>query len=429
MFNLKMTAMRTKNTFSVHFWVKPTNEKVNQGIIYARITVNQRRVLVSLKRKISFDLWDSSKKKVKGTSSEAKQINHYLDSTKARIFQCYQDLNSSGKKITAQLIKATYLGEDENSKSLQNLIDYHSRKIEHTLSPGTIKNFKITEGYIFKFLKKEKKTTDVYLRELNYKFLCDFEDFLGSYYPKGHPKAMGHNTIMKHIQRLRKMVTLAYNMEWIDKDPFRRWKNTFEKKDREFLSVGELSNLETYEFPVERLDRVRDLFVFSCYTGISYVDIMKLTKDNISIGLDRNKWIISKRQKTNTPIKVPLLEPVMEMIKKYEEHPMTIVSGTLLPKITNEKLNVYLKEVAILCGIKKILTFHMARHTFATTVTLSNGVPIETVSKLLGHTKISTTQIYARVLENKISQDMNALRGILKQKKDEDSTQNPNVAS
>lgn len=421
--------MRTKNTFSVHFWVKPTNEKVNQGIIYARITVNQRRVLVSLKRKISFDLWDSSKKKVKGTSSEAKQINHYLDSAKSQIFQCYQELNLKGKKISAQLIKATYLGEDENSKSLQDLIDYHSRKINNTHAEGSIRNYRVSEKYFFKFLKRERKTSDIYLRELNYQFLCDFQDFLGSYYPKGHPKAMGHNTIMKHIQRLRKMVTLAFNMEWIDKDPFRRWKNTFEKKDREFLSVGELSNLETYEFPVERLDRVRDLFVFSCYTGISYVDIKKLTANNISVGIDRDKWIISKRQKTNTPIKVPLLDPVLELIKKYEDHPMTLVSGTLLPKITNEKLNVYLKEVAILCGIKKNLTFHMARHTFATTVTLSNGVPIETVSKLLGHTKISTTQIYARVLENKISQDMNVLRGILKQRKDDDSAQNPNVAS
>lgn len=421
--------MRTKNTFSVHFWVKPTNEKVNQGIIYARITVNQRRVLVSLKRKISFDLWDSSKKKVKGTSSEAKQINHYLDSAKSQIFQCYQELNLKGKKISAQLIKATYLGEDENSKSLQDLIDYHSRKINNTHAEGSIRNYRVSEKYFFKFLKRERKTSDIYLRELNYQFLCDFQDFLGSYYPKGHPKAMGHNTIMKHIQRLRKMVTLAFNMEWIDKDPFRRWKNTFEKKDREFLSVGELSNLETYEFPVERLDRVRDLFVFSCYTGISYVDIKKLTANNISMGIDGDKWIISKRQKTNTPIKVPLLDPVLELIKKYEDHPMTLISGTLLPKITNEKLNVYLKEVAILCGIKKNLTFHMARHTFATTVTLSNGVPIETVSKLLGHTKISTTQIYARVLENKISQDMNALRGILKQKKVEDSTQNSNVAS
>lgn len=406
--------MRTSSTFSVLFWLDPKRAINQQAMIYARITVNQKRVLISLKRKISLELWDSEKKKAKGTSAVAKQINHYLDSTKAQFFQCYQELTLQGKKVTAELIKATYLGEDENSKTLQNLINYHSRKIDSTLTSGTIKNFKITESYIFKFLKKKRKTADIYLKELDYRFLCDFEDFLNSYYPKGHPKAMSHNTVMKHIQRLRKMVTLAYNMEWIDKDPFRRWKNTFEKREREFLSVNELSNLETYEFPVERLERVRDLFVFSCYTGISYVDIMKLSLDNISIGIDGSNWIVTKRQKTKTPIKVPLLDPALELIKKYGNHPMTIISGTLLPVITNEKLNVYLKEVAILCGIKKNLTFHMARHTFATTVTLSNGVPIETVSKLLGHTKIATTQIYARVLENKVSQDMNALRQVLK---------------
>ena len=189
-----------------------------------------------------------------------------------------------------------------------------------------------------------------------------------------------------------------------------------------FESIGtytvQLSNLETYEFPLERLERVRDLFVLSCYTGISYVDVMKLTLSNVSMGIDGNNWIFTKRQKTKVPIKVPLLEPALELIRKYSSHPITMITGTLLPVITNEKLNVYLKEVAILCGIKKNLTYHMARHTFATTVTLSNGVPIETVSKLLGHTKIATTLIYARVLENKVSQDMNALRLILGQKRE-----------
>src|SRR5690606_93087 len=233
----------------------------------------------------------------------------------------------------------------------------------------TIRNFGITEGYINKFLSKERNTTDLYLTELDYKFLCDFESFLQSYWPKGHYRAMSHNTIMKHIQRLRKMVTLAYHLEWVDKDPFRRWKTTLEKREREFLSNNELSNLETYEFPVERLERVRDLFIFSCYTGISYADIMKLSLDNISMGIDGRNWIVTKRQKTNTTIKVPLLEPALQLIRKYADHPVTQITGNLLPVITNEKLNVYLKEVAIICGIKKNLTFHMARHTFATTVT------------------------------------------------------------
>jgi site-specific recombinase XerD len=405
--------MGTTNTFSVLFWVK-TEKGASEGIIYARITANQKRVLVSLKRKISLELWDSSRKRAKGHSFKARQLNQYLDLAQSRFFQCYQELTSKGKKITAKLVKALFLGDDENSKTLQELIRYHSRKIESTLAPGTIRNFGITEGYINKFLSKEKNTSDVYLKELDYKFLCDFDNFLQEYYPKKHPRAMSHNTVMKHIQRLRKMIRMAYHLEWIDKDPFRRWKTTFEKREREFLSPNELSNLETYEFPLERLDRVRDLFVFSCYTGISYVDIMGLTLVHISMGIDGNNWIFTKRQKTKTPIKIPLLDPALELIKKYANHPVTQITGSLLPIITNEKLNVYLKEVAILCGIKKNLTFHMARHTFATTVTLSNGVPIETVSKLLGHTKIATTQIYARVLENKVSKDMNDLREVLR---------------
>ena len=166
--------------------------------------------------------------------------------------------------------------------------------------------------------------------------------------------------------------------------------------------------LERYKFPIKRLDRVRDLFIFSCYTGISYADIIALTKTNLMIGEDKNLWIITKRQKTGSPVKVPLLEKAEKILNKYEDHPVTEVTQSLLPVISNEKVNLYLKEIADAAQIKKNLTFHMARHTFATTITLSNGVPIETVSKLLGHNKIATTQIYARVIDSKISTDMKA---------------------
>ena len=183
----------------------------------------------------------------------------------------------------------------------------------------------------------------------------------------------------------------------------------YEKRERGFLSENELTTMELQEFQLDRLERIRDLFVFSCYTGISYIDIMNLTEDNILLGIDGGNWIFTHRQKTKTKIKIPVLEKAQELVDKYKNHPMTIVSGTLFLKITNEKLNAYLKDVAFVCGIKKNLTFHMARHTFATTITLSNGVTIETVSKLLGHTKIATTQIYARVLEIKLCEDMTIL--------------------
>ena len=406
--------MKTSHTFSILFWINNSRTTNGKSELFARITVNGKRANIGLKRKVCLDQWDIKSKRVKGNSSKARQINNQIDQIRAKLYEIYQELKFKNKLITAQLIKAKFNGEDDHSKTLQEIINYHNRKIEKTLATGTIRNFGITENYINRFLNNRLKTNDIYLNQLNYKFLSDFETFLFGYYPKGHPKAMGNNTVMKHIQRLRKITTLAYHLDWIDKDPFIRWKPTYESKQREFLSANELSNLENYKFPLERLDRVRDLFVFSCYTGISYADLMKLTRDNIVLGIDGCKWIATKRQKTKTPVNVPLLEKAEIVLQKYADHPVTIVSETLLPVLTNEKINLYLKEIADAVGIKKNLTFHMARHTFATTITLSNGVPIETVSKLLGHTKLATTQIYARVLDKKISEDMNNLRTKLK---------------
>jgi site-specific recombinase XerD len=402
--------MKTSQTFTILFWINKSRSVNDLAQLYVRVTVNGKRTNIGLKRKVDIHLWDNKNKKAKGNTKDAKEINNYINLVQSKLFNIYQDLKYEGELITPQLVKSLYNGESINSKSLLELLEYHNRKIENTLAPGTIRNFGITENYINRFLKQKLKTTDVNLNQLNYKFISDLEMFLVNYYPKGHPKSMSHNTVMKHLQRLRKIVNLAYQLEWIDKDPFLRWKPTFKKKQREFLNQNELNNLETYHFPIDRLDRVRDLFIFSCYTGISYSDIMGLTKNNLIIGMDGNHWITTKRLKTKTLVRVPLLEPAQKILDKYESHPVTTHSGTLLPKITNEKTNLYLKEIADAVGIKKNLTFHMARHTFATTVTLSNGVPIETVSKLLGHTKLATTQIYARVLDKKLSEDMRELQ-------------------
>ena len=308
------------------------------------------------------------------------------------------------------------------------MLSYHKGKIKNILAKGSIRNFEVTEGYINKFLEGCRGTTDIYLTQLDYKFLCDFESFLQSFLPENHPRRMSQNTVMKHIQRFRKIVTLGYNIEWLDRDPFVRWKPVFEKKEREFLSENELSNLETYPFIVERLDRVRDLFVFSCYTGISYIDVMNLSQANLVRGIDGGTWIVTNRQKTKTKVKIPLLGKAEELIQKYNDHPLAQKTGTLFPTMTNEKVNFYLKEIALAVGIKKNLTFHMARHTFATTITLSNGVPIETVSKLLGHTKIATTQIYARVLEDKLSRDMKKLSALLSTEGKKINSKNSQIA-
>lgn len=311
------------------------------------------------------------------------------------------------------MIKARFLGEDRKHFSFQNLIDYFNEKMQHKLHRNTKGQYKTSQRYMLEYILKEYGEADIFISSLDYSFIIGFEDFLRSYVPKAGQNKIGNNTTMKHIKRLRRMVTLAYRMEWLERDPFINFKMKIEKKEREFLTSEELKSIEDLNSSIERLVVVKDLFVFSCYTGISYSDITELTSDNIVIGIDNRPWIMAERVKTGTPFKIPLLHQAQALIDKYKEHPKTQNSAKLLPKLSNQKLNSYLKEIADLCGIRKNLTFHMARHTFATTVTLSNGVPIETVSKLLGHTKLSTTQIYARVIEQKVSDDINELKDIL----------------
>jgi site-specific recombinase XerD len=199
----------------------------------------------------------------------------------------------------------------------------------------------------------------------------------------------------------------------MEKDPFAKFQARFIRKERQCLDSAELAAIEHKDFQVPRLNWARDLFVFSCYTGLAYCDLMNLKPEHISLGMDRGQWIMTARKKTNQPLRIPLLPKAQVIMQKYQDDPRAAFTGTVFAALSNQKLNSYLKEIADLCGIKKNLTFHLARHTFATTVTLTNGVPIETVSKMLGHASIRTTQIYAKVVEKKVSQDMGALRAVL----------------
>ena len=401
--------MRTRLTFSLNFWINGCRAENEEAIIYARITVNGKRANISLKRKVPVESWDSSKGLVRGSKPFAKSLNKYLDQIRSLIYQSYEDLLNEGNLITASAIKNKFLGEDKRNNTLSELFEYHNSISVTSLSPHTIRHYKVTQRYLKKFLVDKYKTDDIYLTKLDYAFIKNFEFFLKSYVPKDHQKKMGHNTAMKHLQRLRKMLTMAYHHEWIDKDPFIRFKSSYVKNRREFLAQYELEQLEDFSSSLERLDIVKDMFLFACYTGLSYIDVAKLNIDNIETDLDGQQWIKTKRQKTSIELRIPLLNKARRILLKYQDHPRVSGRNRLLPTISNQKTNSYLKEISDFCGIKKNLTFHVARHTFATTVTLTNGVPIETVSKLLGHTKLATTQIYARVIDQKVKQDMERL--------------------
>lgn len=402
--------MRTSSTFSILFWIYTSRAINNQTNLYLRLTLNGQRVNISLKRKVDVDTWNKKTQRANGSGKVSKNLNIYLNNTQSKIYKIYEQCISQDRPFDVHTLKEEFLGESQKNYSFQNLIDYYNEKMQHKLHPNTLCHYKTSQRYMLSYILSEYGKKDISLNDLSFEFVIGFESFLRSYEPLNGQNPMGNNTAMKHIKRLKRMVTLAYRMEWINRDPFVNFKIKTEKKEREFLTAVELESIENLASNLQRLTVVRDIFVFSCYTGISYVDIINLIPSNIKLGIDGKFWIMSNRIKTGIPIKIPLLPKASGIIEKYQDHPRTIHYGSLLPKLSNQKLNSYLKEIADLCGIKKNLTFHMARHTFATTVTLSNGVPIETVSKLLGHTKLTTTQIYARVVEKKVSEDMSKLQ-------------------
>jgi site-specific recombinase XerD len=402
--------MQVKNTFNILFWINKAKIKNGQAPIWARVTVDGIRVEISIKQSINPENWNPEKGQAKGTKEDVRSLNNYIDQVRSQLFACYQKLLSDKRLVTAEAIKNMYLGKDEREHSLMTLIECHNTELKDSLEWGTMKNYHTTQKYVRLFLKEKLHTSDIFLSHLNYKFIFDFELFIKAFQPLDHHKPCGQNTVMKHIERLRKMINLAIRNEWLLRDPFAKFKSSFIKTSREFLTPGELKAIEQKQFSIARLQQVKELFIFSCYTGLSYIDVMNLTPENISIGIDSNLWLNTNRQKTNNAVRVPLLPKALDMIEKYKTHPKALAEGKLFPNISNQRLNSYLKEIADLCEIDKNLTFHFARHTFATTITLTNEVPIETVSKLLGHSSIRTTQIYAKVVEKKVQEDMNMLK-------------------
>ena len=398
------------NSFNVLFHLRNSFGKEDRLPIYARITINGKRIEISIKQMINVNDWNESRGMANRKKEAYRTLNNYLEQLRSSYVACYREMDLQKKVITVETFKKQYYGENDDEYTLGKLMNYHNVEMKEALCWGTMKNYYTTQKYLEKFLKEKKHKTDIFLNEINYKFVTDFEYYLKTYKPLDHQKRLGNNGVMKHMERFRKMINVALKNEWMEKDSFKAYKLKLTRYERGYLTEEELKIIESKEFKIERLQIVKDLFVFSCYTGLAYIDAVTLTPANVVKGIDMEYWLITQRLKTKTQVKVPLLPEAIAIIEKYHYNPKCIADGSLLPVMSNQRLNGYLKEIADLCGIEKNLTFHLARHTFATTVTLSNGVPIESVSKMLGHTKISTTQVYAKVIERKLSDDMLLLR-------------------
>lgn len=403
--------MQTSKTFKILFRLVKARKKNNGAPIYVRITVNGKRAEFSTDLFYPIEDWDSKTGRAIGRTSKARTLNDELDTIKVDLKEAYKELDREGRFINAQAVKARYQGTDHSNETLLGLSKYHYEKNQVKLSQGTLKNYKTTEAYLLAFMKKQYKVSDLPLGHIQYSFIVDFEVFLRN--PKNHlnkARPLKNNGLMKHFERLNKLMNFAEKLEWVEKNPFEKYELSYTKFKNGFLTEQQLKDFENVELKSLKLDRVRDIFVFCCYTGLSYIDVKLLTRDNIVMGIDGNLWLSLYREKSDEPVKIPILDKAKAILKKYENFED---SNRLLPVCSNQKLNEYLKIIATECDINIKVTCHIARHTFATTVTLSNGVPIATVSKLLGHAKLSTTQIYANVVERKLLDDMNSLQDTL----------------
>ena len=392
-----------KKQILVSFLARKTLKKKNGMIpVYCRIRYDNRIAQFNTKIDVFGANWDSQTTRVVGNNS--KSVNIQLEKIRIDIIKKYELLYKTNIIITAKTILDLYKNNSLLMDGIMNVFKQHNKNMKSLIgieySKGSYKNYITTIKHLKNYIKTKFNTDDISLNKLNYDFVYNF-----SHYILLNTKCT-HNGMMKHIQRLKKITNFCIKNNYITNDPFISFKIKFKKSNRVYINNEELHILKNIKLN-KSLNKIRDIFLFACYTGLSYIDLYNLNIKNIQIGDDNLKWIFIKRHKTDIPSNVPILPPALIILNKYKTQ--NNING-IFPMISNQKTNIALKEISSLCNFNKKLTFHCARHTFATTITLTNGVPIETVSKMLGHNNIKTTQIYARVIDSKISADMMKLR-------------------
>jgi site-specific recombinase XerD len=398
-----------KTTFSLLFYLKrPKNYKSGPVPVYLRITVQGKRAETASGRECDPSLWNNNSGRIRGTKEEFKSFNAYLDNLQAQVYEAHRLITEGGKSVTAVTLRNALIGKTEKAQMLLEIFKDHNKRIAALIggeyASGTLTRYETTLKHTRNFLEWKYKVSDVDIKQIDHDFITSYEFYLRS------ERKCANNSAVKYIKNFKKIIRICLASGWLDKDPFVNYKSKVKQVDRVFLNQDELQLIANKKFPTERLNQVRDTFLFSCFTGLAYADVQKLKRAEIVKGLDGEMWIHTKRKKTDTPSRIPLLPSALAILNRYADHPVCCNNGNALAVSSNQKMNAYLKEIAGVCGIDKPLTFHIARHTFATTVTLSNGVPIESVSKMLGHTNIKTTQHYAKILDLKVSQDMALLK-------------------
>lgn len=385
------------------FWLyKSKTNKKGLAPVMMRITLSGQRINFPTHVSSEEKYWDKDKQQIKGGSELTQKYNNYLLNLKTKAWEIYNNSLKEDKKLSPNQIKDYILGNDASTYTLLEALDYQIGQLKartgHDIAPSTVKKYETCKRKVQEFLLAERKVEDIFLSQLNHQFIHELDLYMRV------KQGLHVNGVAKNMQQLRRVIRVAMLNEWISKDPFANYKCKIIEPKRVFLTKEELKRLEGLSLPSERLSNVRDVFVFSCYTGLAYADVSKLRPHHIQTINSRN-WIILDRTKTKNQSVIPLFPKAQEVLERYGGK----LTGRLLPVISSQNMNKYLKELATLAGIKKWLSFHAARHTFASTVTLNNGVDITTVSAMLGHKMLKTTQIYARINMEKIATDVQNL--------------------
>ena len=397
-----------KSNFSLVVYISRTKAKKNGEVpVLMKININGERVVMQLQRSIQPKDWDSKRAKVIGRSHEAREFNDYIDSVITRTRQKYSELITMYDTVTPQLLRDAVLGVNTaKAKMIIEIWEDHIEGLRKLIGKestyATCQKYNAAKNHFSNFLKIKYKVSDVPIKSIDHYMVTEFGLYLKT------EKGCSFNTTNKFLQNLKRITYRCLRHGWILKDPFAGISLTMKEVDRPYLTEDELKSIMEYTSSFDRIIRVRDFFVFSCFTGLAYADVKKLRRCEI----ERNEagtWIKTKRQKTGGRANVPLLGVPMQIINKYVELDLLEADDLVLPILSNQKMNAYLKEIADFCGITKNLSYHIARHTFATTLTMMNGVPIESVSKMLGHKNITSTQHYARIVDKKVGEDMERL--------------------
>ena len=403
-----------ESSFGLVFFLKMSRNEGKIRTVYLRITVDGVPKETSTKRKWDSTRWDQKTERAIGNKEDAKILNFFLDSLILKINEYKTEIMYSGKPITSQKVMDYLLGNTTSRVKVLEEFQKHNDEMTALLgkgyAKGTLDRFTITINHLRSFIRLKFNAYDLEFSDLNLEFIKDFEFYLRSV------RNCSNNTTLKYIANFKKIVIRAIDNEVILKDPFKNFKGRKTKMIKKPLSSPELYELVRHYFTTERLNVVRDVFVFQCYTGLAYIDAYQLKKTDIKKGIDGNFWIMSERQKTGSSTNVPLLPQALKIIEKYKAHPVCLQRGTVLPVSSNQKMNEYLKEIATLCGFPFTLNTHMARRTFGSTITLNNNVPINVVKEMLGHASVKQTEAYAITEQATIGREMLLLNKRLNEK-------------